>query len=44
MRALAHRVMVLREGKLVESGTTAEVLGNPREDYTRALIQAAGLT
>ncbi len=44
VRALAHRVMVLREGKLVESGTTAEVLGNPREDYTRALIQAAGLT
>ncbi|MHC9037163.1 ATP-binding cassette domain-containing protein, partial [Cobetia marina] len=43
VRALSHRVMVLREGRLVETGTTAEVLGNPREDYTRALIQAAGL-
>lgn len=43
VRALSHRVMVLREGRLIESGTTADVLGNPQQDYTRALIAAAGL-
>src|SRR5712692_6870800 len=37
---IAHRVAVLREGKLVELGTRAEVLTRPRHDYTRMLIGA----
>ena len=44
VRALSHRVMVLRDGKLIETGTTTQVLGNPQQDYTRALIKAAGLS
>lgn len=35
---LAHRVAVMREGKLVEVGETAEVLGHPRSEYARHLI------
>ncbi|EYD76675.1 Alpha-glucoside transport ATP-binding protein AglK [Rubellimicrobium mesophilum DSM 19309] len=35
---LADRLMVLRHGREVESGTTAEVLESPREDYTRRLV------
>ncbi len=41
VKALAHRVIVLRHGRVVEQGPAAEVLKRPREDYTRALIAAA---
>ena len=37
---LAHRVAVLREGRLVEIGAKLEVLTRPRHDYTRMLIGA----
>jgi peptide/nickel transport system ATP-binding protein len=35
---LADRIAVLHRGKLVEEGTGEEVLGNPREEYTRKLL------
>ncbi len=41
VRALAHRVVVLRDGKVVEEGTADEIFTNPREEYTRLLMQAA---
>ncbi|ROP65913.1 ABC transporter ATP-binding protein [Curtobacterium sp. ZW137] len=37
----ADRIVVLSEGRIVEQGTPDEVLGSPREAYTRALIAAA---
>jgi peptide/nickel transport system ATP-binding protein len=37
----ADRIVVMSEGRIVEQGTPAEVLGAPREPYTRALIRAA---
>ncbi len=36
----AQRALVLEKGRLVESGRTAELLGAPREAYTKALIAA----
>ena len=36
--ALADRVGVLYHGELVESGTTAEVLGSPQVPYTQRLL------
>jgi peptide/nickel transport system ATP-binding protein len=35
---IAHRVAVMRHGKLVEVGTAQEVLNNPQHPYTRQLI------
>ena len=41
VRALAHRVMVLRAGRVVEEGEADAVFAAPREPYTRALMAAA---
>ncbi|WP_127902629.1 ABC transporter ATP-binding protein [Solirhodobacter olei] len=41
VRALAHRVMVMRQGEIVEEGTGEEVFAAPKSDYTRALLAAA---
>ena len=37
---IADRVTVMRHGRLVESGVTADVLLDPREPYTKELIAA----
>lgn len=39
--SLAHRVVVLQYGRVVEEGTREQVLLNPVEEYTRRLIAAA---
>ncbi|AXK81882.1 ABC transporter ATP-binding protein [Pseudolabrys taiwanensis] len=39
--ALASRVLVLRNGKMVEEGAAAELFKHPKSDYTRALFAAA---
>jgi microcin C transport system ATP-binding protein len=41
VRALAHRIVVLRNGQVVEHGPADEVLARPRHEYTRALMAAA---
>ncbi|HEY4614501.1 MAG TPA: glutathione ABC transporter ATP-binding protein, partial [Citricoccus sp.] len=38
---LAHRVLVLKDGRQVEQGPTAEVLHHPAADYTKRLLAAA---
>jgi microcin C transport system ATP-binding protein len=39
--ALASRLIVMRNGKVVEEGPAADLFANPRSDYTRALFAAA---
>jgi microcin C transport system ATP-binding protein len=41
VRALAHRLIVMRHGKVVEAGPAAEIFASPREAYTRQLLAAA---
>ena len=38
VRSICDRVMVMYHGKLVEEGESAQVILNPREDYTKKLI------
>ena len=39
--AMAHDVLVMKDGEIVESGTVQQVLGSPREAYTQTLVAAA---
>jgi microcin C transport system ATP-binding protein len=41
VRALSHKVLVMRNGDVVEAGEGDTVFTNPQSDYTRALLQAA---
>lgn len=38
---LAHRVVVMQNGKAVEAGLRTDVLHNPQEEYTKRLLAAA---
>ena len=37
---IADRIIVMNKGKIVEQGTCAEVLGSPKEEYTRYLMSS----
>ena len=37
-------IMVLRNGRQVELGTTAQIIHAPRQDYTRALVSVGSIT
>lgn len=39
-RQICHRVVVMKDGCVVEMGPTEEVFGNPKEEYTQRLIEA----
>ncbi|QCM06253.1 ABC transporter ATP-binding protein [Agrobacterium tumefaciens] len=41
VKALANDVIVMRNGKVVESGPAAEIFADPQQEYTRALLAAA---
>ena len=41
VRAMAHDIVVMKDGKIVESGSAAQIFDNPQETYTKALIDAA---
>lgn len=40
VRSIADEVAVMSDGRIVEFGTAEEVIGNPREEYTKRLIAA----
>ncbi len=41
VKALSHRVLVMKSGDVVEAGDSAAVFGAPENPYTRALMAAA---
>jgi oligopeptide transport system ATP-binding protein len=40
VRMIAHRISVMYQGKVVEEGSPADLYSNPRDPYTRALLDA----
>ncbi|MDB5865576.1 MAG: microcin transporter ATP-binding protein, partial [Betaproteobacteria bacterium] len=40
VRAMAHRVIVMKDSEVVETGTIEQVLNETKSDYTRKLIAA----
>lgn len=41
VRAMSHEIVVMRHGKIVELGTAGQIINNPQQPYTRALMAAA---
>jgi len=41
VRALSHKLIVMKQGDIVEAGAAEAVFRNPQSAYTRALMQAA---
>ncbi len=41
VRALSHKVMVMKQGDVIEAGLTEDLFANPRTTYTRELMEAA---
>ena len=44
VRAVSHRVLVMKEGDIVESGTREDIFDAPQTAYTRTLLEAAFAT
>jgi microcin C transport system ATP-binding protein len=41
IRSVAHRVLVMKQGRVVEQGPTEKLFTNPEHPYTETLLQAA---
>ena len=39
--AMCDRIMVMKDGHIVEEGKTSEIIRNPKDEYTRQLIMSA---
>lgn len=39
VRALSHKILVMKSGKCVEYATTTEVFNNPQSEYTKSLLK-----
>lgn len=37
---MCDRIMVMKDGRIIETGETEEIFANPREDYTKLLLRA----
>ena len=42
IRAMAHQVLVLKDGRVVESGPVDQVLNHPQDLYTKRLLASSG--
>ncbi len=41
VKAMAHDLIVMKDGKVVEAGSAQEIFESPKEEYTKALLEAA---
>lgn len=40
VKRIADRILVMKEGRIVESGNKAEILSSPKDEYTKKLLDA----
>ncbi|NLL79699.1 MAG: ABC transporter ATP-binding protein [Clostridiales bacterium] len=40
---ICDKVLIMKEGRIIESGTPQEIYFQPKEEYTRTLLEAAGI-
>ncbi|MDR1688750.1 MAG: ABC transporter ATP-binding protein [Clostridiales bacterium] len=43
VRGFAGRVLIMKDGKIIEYGQTSDIFKNPREEYTKELIRYAAI-
>ena len=41
VRAISHKILVMKDGKVIESGMADDIFNNPMQAYTKQLIQAS---
>ncbi len=41
VKAMAHSLIVMKDGKVVEAGSAEEIFNNPQRQYTKTLLEAA---
>ncbi|MBE05094.1 MAG: microcin ABC transporter ATP-binding protein, partial [Gammaproteobacteria bacterium] len=41
IKALADRVLIMKDGKIIEQGATKLILNNPKNTYTKTLIKSS---
>jgi peptide/nickel transport system ATP-binding protein len=41
VRKVADRILVMRNGQIIEEGPASQIVTHPQHDYTRALLSAA---
>ena len=42
IRAMAHQVLVMKDGAVLEAGPVDQILNAPQNEYTRSLVADAG--
>jgi microcin C transport system ATP-binding protein len=40
IRAMSHKIIVMKQGDVIEQGTATDLFENPQTEYTRQLLQA----
>lgn len=40
MRAICHRMAIMKQGRIVEIGTTENIFSNPADEYTKSLLRS----
>ena len=41
VRAISHHILVMKDGKIVEDGSTDKIFTDPQSEYTKTLISSA---
>ena len=44
IRAVSHRILVMRDGRVIEAGETEQLFAAPQDSYTRTLLNASLFT